>query len=164
MVLHSKNGLRLVAVGALVLGAAVSANAWIITLAGPVTGGALGLTYEFSDLLTGPFSAATTSNATLTSGTFTATSGTQSLSVNWAGTTVMSGNTMSLDGTWALVSETNLNVATTGTYSASLDNLDTNGVYEWSWVGTTTPEPAPFAAMGIGIIGLCVSRRRKLRN
>jgi hypothetical protein len=63
-----------------------------------------------------------------------------------------------------LVSQAGLNVAPTGTYSASFDNLflaGGSGDYSWSFVGTAVPEPSAFGVLGVSLIGLLARRRKK---
>ena len=157
--MSSKIGLRL-ALAAGLVGAAMSAQAWIITVAGTNVGGSLTVNYTYSTLIGNTFSS--TLGGSLTSGSWSFDNGAgQSIAIAYTGTFVQDpGGTVSLDGTWTETSGTGIHVAPTGTYSASIGSI-AGGPSDWEWsVVGSVPEPSQYAVLGIGLVGLLVRRRK----
>lgn len=155
----NKYALRLTVVGA-ALGAALSANAYVLTITGDVTGnGVLTATTTQSNLsglpnfvFTG--SAPVTGSASSFTGSFLGS--TNSISLQGAGFALSGGGTTSFAGTWTGTVSPALGIKNTGTYSGSYDNL---GKFSIAVVGQPVPEPASMAILGLGALGLI--RRRK---
>ena len=162
-----------IAVASAALGCVASANAWIFI--GYGTDATVGVATTFTvntvytDLMAMPAKEFFGFNYTpvALSGSALLTNGPQSLFVDFAGTSVVNANTYSFAGTWTEVANVKLaRVIPEGTFSGSLDNFDpatnlfTSGDFSLTFVGTVTPEPTPYAVVGVGVIGLLLRRKR----
>lgn len=154
--------LRLAAVAA-VLGAALSANAFVITVTGDYTGGisnpSLTVTSEQSNLVGLENFAVYTLQAPVTGTTSTINldfkSASNTLLLSGQGFAVTSGTT-SFAGTWTGTYTGDATI-TSGTYSGTYDK---SGKFSIAVAGEPVPEPASMAALGIGAVAL-LRRRRK---
>lgn len=164
---------RRLSAAALILGCAASANAWITVAYGtyvtPVNFTFFTPISTFSTLVNPPtttFSFVYT--PTTIDGIWSVTNGVQTLNVDFASTSVaINGGTYSYSGDWTETSNAGLPlVVPEGTFSGSMDAYNagtqrfTSGFWSMTFVGTLVPEPTPYAALGIGLVGLLVRRRK----
>lgn len=145
------------------LAAALSANAWIVSIAGDTNASGIITTvdYKYSNLAginTATFSYFVSFNPGTGAAFGNFTDGASVLDVAGVGASNIANNTYSFSGVWTKTALTNLPVASTGTYTALFDlNSDR---YNVSFAGAPVPEPAPIAALSVGALALLRRRRR----
>ncbi len=165
----NKTAIRLVAVAA-TLGAALSANAYVLTFAGNYTGtfltaNSFDVDATLTQGLSFNFAVDDASSASATGGTASLLttlknfSGSKSLQITSTSnsTSVNNGGVTSFSGAWTGVTS-GLGINNFGTYSGSFDG---QGNYSISITGAPVPEPASMVALSLGAVGLLRRRARK---
>jgi hypothetical protein len=100
------------------------------------------------------------------SGTYTGTGGTLNFNLTYQASTLqfLSSTEGSIDGTWTYTGGTGTYAGKVGSGTLALTFLMVNSSAAstgTTFAGELAPEPAPVVAMGLGVAGLLIRRRRK---